>query len=134
MSLWLSISARLFVVLATSSLPVVGASRQVGLCTAISPTAVRSSGQVCGRTRESSSQCWLAQSVANSPARCPQASTGILTPASLDEQPESEREVPLGWLVSDDAIHPPSRRALHALGDRPITALERRVERCRLTL
>ena len=45
----------------------------------------------------------------------------MLTPASLDEQPESEREVPLGWLVSGDAIHPPSRRALHALGDRPIT-------------
>jgi hypothetical protein len=130
MNLWLTISARTLVVSTTLLLPMTGAARQAERQAAISPSALVSCGRACGRSRE-----WFASSCsAQCLAHVPGSGThefSTLTPA-FDEKPEFEPEVPLGWFVSRDAI--PSRRALHALGDRPTTALERRVERCRLTL
>ena len=134
MNIWLTIFARSLVVFATLSLPMAASPCKAGRQPVVSPSAMASCGRGCGRLRDSATDCSYAECVAHAPQSCPQSSAGILWPASLDEEVKFGPEVPLGWLVSRDAIHPPSRRVLHALGDHPTTALERRVERCRLTL
>ena len=132
MNIWLSTSARS---LAAMALVFVGALVPCRASFAACPAAAATSVTVHHGCDGLACQGRAAQRMI--PARTGSATEKTWAQlTSFDSEDESRlgQGKFLGWVVSFDLIHPPSRRALHALGDRATTALERCIQGCRLTL
>ncbi|MFO0901102.1 MAG: hypothetical protein U0836_27055 [Pirellulales bacterium] len=132
MNLWLSTSARS---LAAMALVFASASVPCRVSDAACPTRVTTSVTVHHRCDGFFCQGCAAQRVIPAHRACAAELTWAqLTSSDGEDESRFGEGQLLGWVVSLDPIHPPSRRALHALGDRATTALERCIQGCRLTL